>query len=357
MRTVLALALAVGLVGGGAAGVAAYALAAEFGGSTSTVQQSSAPLGAPAAANRAPHSVAGIAKQVLPSVVSINVSSGEGSATGSGFVIRDDGYILTNNHVVSSVVNTGGRINVVYNNGSSSRATVVGNDPYSDVAVVKVAKSGLKPVVLGNSDSVVVGDPVVAIGSPLGLQGTVTAGIVSALHRPVQAGEQGGGAEASNTYLSAIQTDAPINPGNSGGPLVDGAGRVIGIDSAIAAIPGAGGQAGSIGLGFAIPINQAKRIAGELIKTGHASRTVIGATVTTGGNGVRLVSVPPGPARKAGLRSGDLITKLAGQPITDSVDLIADIRALAPGTQVNVTYLRGGRPHTASVTLGEQRNN
>jgi putative serine protease PepD len=289
----------------------------------------------------------------VPNVVSIQVSGGGERGTGSGFVIRDDGYILTNNHVVAPAA-SGGDLQVQYNDGTSTPGTIVGHDPFSDVAVVRVPKRGLKALPLGNSDDVAVGDPVVAIGSPLGLSGTVTSGIVSALDRPVAAGDSSGTGE-NQAFLSAIQTDAAINPGNSGGPLVDGAGRVIGIDSAIATLPGSGGQAGSIGLGFAIPINQAKRIATELISTGHALHTVIGASLATNsqttGDGAELLEVPSGPAKDAGLRPGDVIVKFGRQRVTDGVDLIAAIRSKPPQARVVVTYRRDGQQRTATVTL------
>jgi putative serine protease PepD len=306
--------------------------------------------------------VAGIAAAVLPSVVSIQTTSSNGEGTGSGFVIRKDGYLLTNNHVVASAAD-GGEIKVAYQDGRTSPATIVGRDPYSDLAVLKVPRTDLKPVTLGDSSSVAVGDPVVAVGSPLGLAGTVTSGIVSALDRPVQAGgsQSGNGSEANTTYTSAIQTDAAVNPGNSGGPLLDGEARVIGINSAIATLSGGGtGQAGSIGLGFAIPVNQAQRVAKQLIATGKATRTVIGASIDQGYSGavdgVKLSEVPAGPAQKAGLRAGDIITRFGTKVVDDPVALIADIRAQSPGTQVKLTYVRDGRTATTTVTLGSTTN-
>ncbi|MDQ6875159.1 MAG: trypsin-like peptidase domain-containing protein [Actinomycetota bacterium] len=351
---VVAIALVTGLLGGGVGGVTAYEIfrPSDHGvvGTTPTT-----PLGVPAAANRAPKSVAGIAAQVLPSVVSIQTTTSTGKGTGSGFVIRQDGYILTNNHVVAGAAG-GGTIVVSFQDGSTIAATIVGRDAFSDVAVVKVARSGLKPVTLGDSSGLAVGDPVVAVGSPLGLRGTVTSGIISALDRPVQAGgSQGGaGSEANATYLSAIQTDAAINPGNSGGPLLDGAARVIGINSAIATLTAGSGQSGNIGLGFAIPINQAKRVAQQLIATGKATRTIIGASIDSsfGGPGARLNDVTAGaPAEKAGLRAGDIVTRFGNKVVDDQVSLIADIRAQEPGASVTVTYLRDGRKATATVVL------
>ena len=212
---------------------------------------------APAEAiGRPANSIAGVASQVLPSVVSLTVTGSAGSGTGSGFVIREDGYILTNNHVVAGAAN-GGRIVVTFADETSMRAEIVGRTPVYDLAVVKVDAGSLPVATLGNSDSLVVGDPVLAIGSPLGLSGTVTSGIISALDRPVTAGDAAG----DLSFISAIQTDAAINPGNSGGPLVDLKGRVVGVNSSIATLSQGVSQAGSIGLGFAIPISQAARIA------------------------------------------------------------------------------------------------
>ncbi|MEP6696873.1 MAG: trypsin-like peptidase domain-containing protein [Pseudonocardiales bacterium] len=358
MGVVVAVALVTGLISGGLAGAGGYELTKQSDNGIIAPHKGT-PLGAPAAANRAPGSIADIAATTLPSVVSIQTSDASKEGTGSGFVIKKDGYILTNNHVVALAVN-GGDMKVVFHDGSTSSATIVGHDPYSDIAVIKVAKTNLTPVTLGDSSpsSVAVGDPVVAVGSPLGLAGTVTSGIISALDRPVQAGESDtSNGEASQTYISAIQTDAAINPGNSGGPLLDGAARVIGVNSAIATLTSSGGQSGSIGLGFAIPINQAKRVAEQLISKGKATRTVIGAAVQgASGSSVRGVTLgditAAGPADKAGLKKGDIITEFAGKVIDDSVGLIAQIRAEEPGSAVKVTYYRDGRKATATVTLG-----
>ncbi len=356
LGAVLAVALGAGLVSGGVAGGVGYGLAHRADNGIVTVDRGT-PLGAPAAANRAPRSVAGIAAAVLHSVVSIQTASASGEGTGSGFVIRQDGYLLTNNHVVAAAAD-GGQIKVAFGDGSTSPATIVGRDPFSDLAVLKVPRGDLKPVTLGDSSSVAVGDPVVAVGSPLGLAGTVTSGIISALDRPVRAGgsESGTGADADTTYLSAIQTDAAINPGNSGGPLLDGDARVVGINSAIATLSTSSGQAGSIGLGFAIPINQARRVAQQLISTGKATRTVIGASIdgTYHGavDGVKLGDVPSGPAHNAGLKTGDVITRFGPKVVDDPVALIADIRAQTPGTQVKLTYVRDGKTASTTVTLG-----
>jgi putative serine protease PepD len=317
-----------------------------------------------AVTNRPPASVAGIAARILPSVVMIKVNGGLG--TGSGFII-DGGYIVTNNHVVTLDGQVkGAKLEVVFNGGQTAPAKLVGTDPYSDIAVIKPQGiSNLFPVRLGNSDGVAVGDPVIAVGSPLGLQGTVTSGIVSALNRPVQAGDVTG--SASQAYIDAIQTDAPINPGNSGGPLVNSQGQVVGVNSAIATLGGSsiGGssQSGSIGLGFAIPINQVRRVAQQLVRTGTAVHPVIGAVIdmTYTGDGARIATsgtgklppvVPGGPSAKAGLRAGDVIVAFNGKPVTSADELIVDIRAHQPGDKVRITYRRAGALHTVTLTLG-----
>ena len=308
--------------------------------------------------SRRPGSVAGIAAAVLPSVVSIKALAPNGQGgTGSGFVVRSDGYILTNNHVIAAA-GKNGRITVTFNDGKSAVATVVGSTTTYDLAVLKVAARGATPAALGDSDSLVVGDPVIAIGSPLGLSGTVTQGIVSALNRPVTAGE--GSADVS--YFSAIQTDAAINPGNSGGPLVDRHGRVIGVNSAIATLGGGGGQAGNIGLGFAIPINQARRIADELIAHGHAATPVVGVNLDLSypGPGARILPhtvngtapiVPGGPAALAGLQPGDVVTAVDGHPVDTYQDFVVDIRSHVPGDTLTLTVQRGGKTQNFSVTL------
>jgi putative serine protease PepD len=307
----------------------------------------------PALANRAPTSVAGIAKRVQPGVVSIEISAAGKRGNGSGFVVSSDGYVVTNNHVAAPAA-SGGALRVVFQDGTYSTATIVGRDPNSDIAVLRIQRGNLPSVQLGDSDKLAVGDPVVAFGSPLGLQGTVTSGIISSLDRPVVTGGESGDQQA---YMAAIQTDAAINPGNSGGPLVDGDGRVIGVNSAIATLAGASGKGGSIGLGFSIPINQAKRIAEQIIATGKAKRTIIGAeldmTYSSPTGGVRLQAVPAGPAQKAGLRSGDVIVEFNGRRVSDPTDLIAFIRKFPAGAEVPVVYSRGGTTSTVRVTLTE----
>lgn len=288
-------------------------------------------------------SVGAVAAAVSPTVVNISTGTGQGS----GFIIRSDGYVLTNDHVVSGA----NSLSVTFEDGSTAPAELVGSNPGYDLAVIKVSKDNLPVSTLGRSADVQVGDTAIAIGSPLGLQGTVTTGIVSALDRPVTAGGRG-----STSFINAIQTDAAINPGNSGGPLVDGAGRVIGVNSAIASLGGgAGGQAGSIGLGFAIPIDTAQRIADELITTGSSSTPIIGAQIDSAGDteGARIAEVTAGgPAEEAGLRSGDVITELDGRVIADYTELVVAIRDKAVGEEVVLTVERGSGTEQVTVTLG-----
>ncbi|MFF3358403.1 S1C family serine protease [Streptomyces sp. NPDC002917] len=320
----------------------------------------------PQALKRDPGTVAGVAAKALPSVVTIDAQNGDGEGgTGTGFVYDKEGHILTNNHVVASAANSG-QLTATFSNGKKYDAEVVGRAEGYDVAVLKLknAPSGLSPLALGNSDQVAVGDSTIAIGAPFGLSNTVTTGIISAKNRPVASGDGSGG---SNSYMSALQTDASINPGNSGGPLLDARGAVIGINSAIQSTGSSGqAQAGSIGLGFAIPINQAENVAQQLIKTGQPVYPVIGATVTmdekTGGavisdqgsGGTPPVS-PDGPAAKAGLEAGDVITKFNDTVIDSGPTLIGEIWTHKPGDKVTLTYKRDGKVSTAEVTLGERK--
>ncbi|MEN3538423.1 trypsin-like peptidase domain-containing protein [Microbispora sp. ZYX-F-249] len=353
-----ALAVVVALVAGGVASWGTFLLTRPSSG-IDPGYSLSAPSKQPTA--RPPGSVAGVAAKVLPSVVSLEVKGNSEAGTGSGFVIKG-GYIVTNNHVVA-VAGQVGEIRVRYNDRTSSGARVVGRDPNSDIAVVKPDAPVKAPELpLGNSDGAVVGDPVIAVGSPLGLTGTVTTGIISSLNRPVEAG---GSTGSDYALINAIQTDAAINPGNSGGPLVNASGEVIGVNSAIATVGGSllGQQSGSIGLGFAIPVNQVRRIAQELITTGAARTSRIGITIDQSyqGQGVRIATqtaggalpvTPGGPAAKAGLRPGDVILEVDGQPVGDSRELIVTIRSKAPGDQVRIKFRHDGEVRTATVTVG-----
>ncbi len=304
---------------------------------------------------REPNSVSAIAAEVMPAVVSIEVRVGQGGATGSGVVIDgDEGYIVTNNHVVSGADDVeGAEIRAVFSDGSGSDARIVGRDPASDLAVIKVEKPGLVTAALGTSESVVVGDPVVAIGSPLGLAGTVTSGIVSALERPVRLGGEG---SDTNAVISAVQTDAPINPGNSGGALVDTTGALVGINTAIASLGGNGTTGGSIGLGFAIPIDTVRDIAEQLISTGsavHSSLGVNARSVTDGTrDGALVLNVEPGSAgADAGLREQDVIIAVDGDPVGSSEELVVAVDRHAPGEEITVEIVRGGSSEELRATL------
>ncbi|MEU0651217.1 trypsin-like peptidase domain-containing protein [Streptomyces albogriseolus] len=360
-RTLIGGALIIALVSGVAGGVVGVQL--ERSGGIGAVELPQAGVEAP---DRDPDSVAGIAAQALPSVVTLHVSGGGRAGTGTGFVLDDRGHILTNDHVVGPA-GENGDITVTFHSGDTAEATVVGRDSGYDLAVVRVkGVRGLTPLPLGNSDNVQVGDPVVAIGAPFDLAGTVTSGIISARERPITAGgEKGDGSDVS--YVDALQTDAPINPGNSGGPLLDGKGRVIGINSAIRSADGGldpeGGQSGSIGLGFAIPINQGKRVAEELIETGKATHPVIGITLDMeySGDGARVAAEgsdggPPvstgGPGAKAGIRPGDVITEVDGRPVHSGEELIVKTRAHRPGDRLELTLERDGEERTVSLVLG-----
>ncbi|MFI8765675.1 S1C family serine protease [Streptomyces sp. NPDC053792] len=358
--------LVASLVAGGIGGGIGY-WAAERGdnGFSSTTVSSGQ---APASFKREPGTVAAVAAKALPSVVTIQAKSGaqEGEGgTGTGFVYDQEGHIVTNNHVVASAAD-GGTLSVTFSDGKSYDAEVVGRAEGYDVAVLKLkdAPKGLTPLPLGDSDKVAVGDSTIAIGAPFGLSNTVTTGIVSAKNRPVASGDGSGG---SNSYMSALQTDASINPGNSGGPLLDASGAVIGINSAIQSTSGGFGQsqAGSIGLGFAIPVNQAKNVAQQLIRTGKPVYPVIGATVNMNekGQGATIAGqgsggtpsvTPDGPAAKAGLKAGDVITGFGDHPIDSGPTLISEIWTHKPGDAVKITYERDGKTGTATVTLGER---
>ncbi|RKT52454.1 S1C family serine protease [Saccharothrix australiensis] len=340
---VTALVLAVGGVAGGVGGYLGYQAAEQAKPVTNALN---APPPAQQTGNApAEGSTEQVAQKVLPTVVQVQVNGG----AGSGFVLSSDGLVLTNNHVVESAAN-GGPIKVQFQDGKSASARIVGRDPSSDLAVVKAdGVSGLPTAELGNSGDLRIGQQVVAVGSPFDLNGTVTSGIVSSLNRPVRAGDDG----TQATVLNAIQTDAAINPGNSGGPLVNMRGQVVGINSAIYSPNRTqSSQGGSVGIGFAIPVDQARRTAKELSETGKATQTVLGVQVTDGTDGgarVREVT-PGGAAEQAGLRAGDLITKFGDRVIDSSDALVAAVRSRAPGETVQLTV--GGR--AVDVKLGSQ---
>jgi putative serine protease PepD len=302
-----------------------------------------------------PGTIADIAARVQPAVVQLNVKGDQGAGTGSGFIISSDGYIITNNHV-AGVAGQGGSIDVVFSDGSTATGRLMGANSNYDLAVVKVDKPNVPTVPLGSSAGLKVGDSVIAVGSPLGLQGTVTTGIVSALDRPVTAGGESGSGDVS--FIDAIQTDAAINPGNSGGPLLNGSGEVIGVNSAIASTGAAGGgQPGNIGLGFAIPIDTAKRIANEIVKTGKSSTPMIGVSLdsTFTGEGAQVGEVTAGgAAQAAGVQTGDVIVAVDGAKVADSTELIVKVRAKSPGDTVTLTIQRNGQSVDVPVTLGSQ---
>jgi putative serine protease PepD len=354
--------LVAALVAGGVGGGIGYWAAEHNDKNDTSTSTTVADGGSQKALNRAPTSVAGIANSALPRVVTIKASGSRESGTGTGFVYDTQGHILTNNHVVAPAAD-GGKLTVTFSDGKTFDAEVIGRAQGYDVAVIKLKNaSGVKlsPLPLGNSDNAAVGDATIAIGAPFGLSGTVTTGIVSAVHRPV-ASSDGQGSQAS--YMSAIQTDASINPGNSGGPLLNANGAVIGINSAIQ--PGGnsqpGSQGGSVGLGFAIPINQAKRVADELIKTGKPVYPVMevqvdsqyqgdGAKIADGSDGVTA----GGPGDMAGLKPGDVITEFDHTIVDSDETLIGEIWQHQPNEKVSVTYKRDGSTHTTTVTLGSR---
>jgi putative serine protease PepD len=304
---------------------------------------------------RKPDSVAGIAARVSPSVVSIEVSKGNNGGTGSGFFLDSSGHILTNNHVISLAATSGASIQVKLANGKNYGAKLVGRDVSYDLAVIKIAVSDAPALQLGDSDKIQVGDGVIAIGSPLGLTGTVTSGIISAKNRPVTSG--GGTRESS--FINALQTDAAINPGNSGGPLVDLSGAVVGINSAIATTgSGFGGQSGSIGLGFAIPINQARKTADQLIKNGSSTYPIMGVSLDIRFSGVgakipdEVGSVSPGgPADRAGIKPGDIIIEIDGKAVATADEAIITVRSRNVGEKIKVKFKRLGAIKEVSLVL------
>jgi len=350
------LALVIGVIGGVFGGAAYENLhhhsteGQVSGGLADSGTESQAPL---PSRNR---SVASVAQRLLPSTVQVlaEYQGKKDGATGSGFVLDRSGHYITNNHVVSDAVEHDGPIEIVDQNGDKYAAKVVGRSPTYDLAVLYV-KGGpsLPPASLGSAQVLRVGDQVVAFGSPLGLSSTVTSGIVSALNRPVTTSDTG-----SSSYINAVQTDAAINPGNSGGPLVDLSGRVVGVNSAIATTGGSTGTSGSIGVGFAIPIDQVKITADQILRTGEARYPVIGATVDTGDNseaGAKILKVNGGgPAEQGGLQKGDLVTDVAGEKVPDGIALIVAIRAHQPGDTVPFTVHRGSSEMRLQITLGSQ---
>jgi putative serine protease PepD len=356
------LALALGLTGG-VAGSVIYnrtsdpSSAFDDGGTGPGLDTSSVQTAAPIKGGKT--SVAAVAQELLPSTVQISAEydGQEGGATGSGFVIDEEGHVITNNHVVEQAADDDGPIEIVDQDGNRYEATVVGRSPVYDLAVLYSDEAkNMKPAALGESLALHVGDPVVAIGSPLGLSSTVTAGIVSALQRPVTTGDS---AEESS-YINAVQTDAAINPGNSGGPLVNMVGQVIGVNSAIATTGGTtgGDQAGNIGVGFAIPMEQVQVTADQILRTGEARYPVIGAKVQTGqrdGSGAEIDEViEDTPAEDAGLEKGDLVVALEGEKVTDGIALIVSIRSHQPGETLTFTVVRDGNEKDIDVTLDSE---
>jgi putative serine protease PepD len=345
-----AAALLIALAGGGV-GAATVLAMDDDNGTAATVQTGNSSISR--VVDRS--SLAQIAAAVQDSVVSITTGNGEGS----GVILTADGYVLTNNHVVSTA--QGDTVDVVFADGKKAEATIVGTDPRTDLAVIKAnGVSGLKKATFGRSADMQVGDTVLALGSPLGLEGSVTAGIVSAKDRTIQSGEQtpqnpfGGQQEqqAPTTLSGLLQTDAPINPGNSGGALVNTNAQVIGINSAIAT---SGQGSGNIGLGFAIPSDKAMQVANDLMAGRKVSHPALGVNVAEAENGGALVTnvLSGSAAQKAGLAQGDVVTKVNGQPVNDSDDLVAAIQSSKVGDQVTIQFTRDGAQRTVTATLAE----
>jgi putative serine protease PepD len=307
-------------------------------------------------------SATNVADETLPSVVTIMVKSRTAGSTGSGEIIRSDGYILTNNHVISAAAD-GGSIEVLFSDGTTKSATLTGRDPQTDLAVIKVnAPESLPVIPFGSSSEAQVGQPVVALGAPLGLSSTVTTGIISALDRTIEVPSDNG---KNALLVAAIQTDAAINPGNSGGALTDCSGNLIGVPSAGASVPNesGGSSSGDVGLGFAIPVSTAESVSNEIIETGHVTHSYLGiqaaqippsaAQQAGTSEGLYVVAVVPGgPSASAGLRSGDIITEINGEAATDPNQLTAVTLTEKPGDTVTITYERDGKSATAKVTLG-----
>jgi putative serine protease PepD len=356
--SVVTAALLVG-AGAGVGGAAVWTSQHDADTQSASAPRSTSPVVDTPAARSGDGSVEQVARTVLPSVVKIDVSGPGGQGSGSGIILSSNGQILTNNHVVE-LAGDSGELQVSFNDGSHAKATIVGTDPLTDTAVIQAEDvSGLTPATIGSSDSLQVGQSVVAIGSPFGLDATVTTGIVSALKRPVNVGSDGQG---NSTVYPAVQTDAAINPGNSGGPLVDMNGHVVGINASIRTAPQGqmGGEPGSIGLGFAIPIDEVMPVI-EQMENGetptHARLGISVENVASGNgalveDGARVSQVNTGSAAEdAGLRDGDVITKVDDTLITDADSLVATVRSYRPGDEVTVTYTRGGDEHEVTLKL------
>jgi putative serine protease PepD len=357
------------MVGAGTGG-AAIALALDDD-STTTTAPTSLDIPASSTSNNQssqPEGLARVADAVLPSVVSITADEGNGEAQGSGVIISEDGRILTNNHVAEGGAN-GGSLQVTFANGDTADATIVGRDPATDLAVIQAEDvSGLQAASLGSSADLHVGDTVLAIGSPLGLNGSVTSGIVSAVNRSITLGGESQGSPfgeqsspGTTASINAIQTDAAINPGNSGGPLINDDGQVVGINTAIASTAGLGGtgaQSGNIGVGFAIPIDDARDVAQQLVRNGEVQHAYLGVEIADADTGGALVGgvESSSPADDAGLRQGDVITKVDDTDITNSAALTAAIRSHEPDDEVTITYTRNGDEHTTDVQLAALPN-
>ncbi len=384
LPVVVALAIGALLGGGAGAGVALVVSGNNANTSGSASVHAGVVVNDPSHVN----SVTGVVSKASPSVVTISVSGSSGSGTGSGVILTSDGYVLTNSHVATLDGATAKpTITVQDNVGHIYQATIVGTDPTVDMAVLKLTNaSGLTPIEWADSSKLNVGDATIAMGAPLGLAGTVTTGIVSALNRSIQVassavpdtqsqdnqnqqgspfnfdfgnGSQSQGSTQAAISIPVIQTDAAINPGNSGGALLDADGRLIGINVAIASAGSSSGQSGSIGVGFALPSNLAKRVSDEIIKSGHATHGMLGAQVTDAAStqgstqvGATLAKVNSGSAAdKGGLKAGDIVIEFNGTPITGASDLTAAVRTEAAGAKAEVTYLRGGSKRTTTVTL------
>jgi putative serine protease PepD len=353
------------VVGGVIGGVIANAINSPSSSSgTPSATATGVPQSAAGQSTTAACQVTQVAQQVLPSIVTISAKGANSGGTGSGEIIRSDGYILTNNHVIAPAAAAGGTLTVLFSDGKTAAATLVGRDPLTDVAVIKVDQTGLPAIPIGESGSLVVGQPVVVLGAPLGLSSTVTSGIVSALDRTVQV--PGENSQAA-LLINAVQTDAAINPGNSGGSLVNCAGQFVGIPSAGASVPSESGESngGSIGLGFAIPADLAIPEANEIISTGKVSHAYLGVQATPVASNAAKVNGtaeglivsgvdPSGPAQAAGLAVGDVITSINGQPAVSTDQLVGLTLTKRPGDKVPVAYTRNGTAHTTTLTLTSQ---